>query len=345
MYDTLSSCLSVADLGVIGIDEERLTELFPWKLPGSDEEGTLFRNAPDLARAGQAVYEEILFALLRRLHAIAPSGNLVFTGECALNTLANGKVLTSTPFKTLHVPCAPSRTGNAVGAALLAHREQNPSVALPWPRFESPFVGAAFAPGDLASLSKIGADCEVDIYRGDASRQAATLLSRGVTVGWIQGRSELGGRGLGNRSILLDPRRSDALDVMTVICKRDGIRPFGLSILHEYGAACCDRYQVAPYMDRALRLRPKLALRVPAVVRDGGLVEIQTVKRDWNEKFYDMLLSFYIVTAIPFVVNMSYFATGSTTRTLEDVIAVFREGAIDALFVDEILLVRRRRAS
>jgi carbamoyltransferase len=302
-------------------------------------------RAANLAYAGQAVFEDVLYTFLRDVRAMTLRNDLVFTGGCALNSAANGKIIANTGFSSLHVPFAPSNDGNAVGSALLAYHDDTHSQSLNRRRgIQTPFLGSEIS-GKNRLVGKDASYC-ISVCNGDAPQRAAGLLAQGKLVAWIQGRAEFGQRSLGNRSVLADPRRTDIKELHFIdsagnYC--DDCRSFGVSILHEYGAEYFDNYQVCPYMDRGLRFRLKAARRLPAAVSRNGTTEVQTVKRDWNERFYDLIFSFYRITGVPFVINISY-ATGEMDefRTLSDVLNVFNTSRIDAMFVDNVLLLSDR---
>jgi carbamoyltransferase len=299
----------------------------------------------DIAYAAQTDFEQRLWEFLKNLHTLIRSENVVLTGDRALNSLANGKVLRNTGFKSMYVPCMPSTPGDAIGAALLAYRDDNPEWRANFhTSVQTPYLGSSIVSREVPDRI-IGSglydlhDCD-----GSACTEAASLLSRGLVVAWVQGRSEFALQSLGNRSILADPRRADLRDRLeSLTVDRDDIALPRVSVLHEYGAECVDHYQVSPYMERALQLRAKFVRRVPGLGGKEGIVRIHTVRRDWNERFYDLICCFYRLTGVPMIVNLNCGFPGRRfVRTVDDILVVLSRGEVDAIFVEELMVTRMR---
>jgi carbamoyltransferase len=295
-----------------------------------------FHTAANLAFAGQLVFTETLIALLRNLYPHGGSSNLVLGGGCALNSSANGAILEQTPFRRLHVFCAPADDGNAVGAAQLGHRQDHPEFR-PRPRVQSPYLGSRMSQETLGNLRRFS---KVMQCASDAPVRAAEMLARGKIIGWIQGRAEFGPRALGNRSILADPRSAHIRDQINSRVKfREEFRPFAPSILHQFGAEYFENYQESPYMERTLRFRQEVLGRVPGVVHLDGTGRLQTVKREWNAPFYDLIEHFRLITGIPLVLNTSFNVMEKPiSHSVEDVLAVFHSCGLDAVFLEDVLL-------
>lgn len=296
----------------------------------------------DLAYNCQLYFSELMTAILTHVHALGFSDNLVLTGGCALNSAYNGKILNETPFQRLFVPPAPADDGNAIGAALLACREDRPL-----PRAEStprsPYLGSSISADTMEKLERFGylhfssRDCESTI------KKTAKLLAAGKVVGWVQGRAEFGPRALGNRSILADPRSPTIKQRLNKFVKfREEFRPYAPSILHEYGDEYFENYQESPYMERALRFRKEVLDRIPGVVHVDGTGRLQTVKREWNEKYYRLITAFQAITGIPLLLNTSFNIRGKPIiHSAEDALAVFFTSNLDALVIDDRLLEKQ----
>lgn len=169
---------------------------------------------------------------------------------------------------------------------------------------------------------------------------AAEALASGAIVGWVQGRAEFGPRALGNRSILADPRDPAMKDRINALVKfREEYRPFAPAILDRYGDEYFEDYQESPYMERALRFRKEVADRVPAVVHADGTGRVQTVKREWNERFYELIAAFYGLTGIPLVLNTSFNIMGKPIiHSVEDALGLFYTTGMDVLVIEDYLL-------
>lgn len=298
----------------------------------------------NMARTAQAAFEETLYSLLRNLGALGRFRNLAFTGGCALNSLANGNILQRTEFESLYVPCFPSNTGNAVGAALLAHHQDNRVDALRHPGFQTPYLGSDIPSARFhRSVSSLGL-AGIQQCSRDAPEQAARYLASGMVVGWLQGRAEFGPRALGNRSILADPRQQN---IKARLSSSDAVDSRvtwpSFSVLHEYGGEWFENYQVSPYMERALRFRAKAIRRIPGVINETCMAQVQSVKRDWNQRFYELILCFYKITGIPIVINANCELLGrGFVTTPDEILRVFIERQIDVMFVDEIRLEKQQ---
>jgi carbamoyltransferase len=181
---------------------------------------------------------------------------------------------------------------------------------------------------------------------GQVSRRTAELLAQGRIVGWMQGRAELGPRALGHRSILADPRRPDMKDRINSAVKfREEFRPFAPSILHEHGPEYFERYQDSPYMERALVFRPEVREKVPAVVHVDGTGRLQSVRREWCERFHQLLTDFHGITGVPLLLNTSFNVMGKPlVHSVEDAVAAFLTTGLDALVIDDYLIEKPERA-
>ena len=296
-------------------------------------------DAVDIACTGQQVFADVMEELLNNLYKLGISDNLVLSGGCALNSSLNGMILEKTPFKALYVPSAPSDDGNAIGAALLAYYEDYPykSSKTDW---QSPYLGSTISEKSLDNMLRFSRIEHLRHLPGTVYLEAARLLSEGKLVGWVQGRAEFGPRALGNRSILADPRSSNMKSIINERVKfREDYRPFAPSILHECGDKYFENYQESPYMERTLRWHPEVREQVPAVVHTNGTGRLQTVKREWNEKFYNLICAFYEITGVPILLNTSLNVMGKPIiHSLEDALSIFYTVGLDALVIEDYLI-------
>jgi carbamoyltransferase len=340
IHSFLQAYVAADGLSLKTVDQTEMIAIYD-KLDGvSRRPDEPILSAANLACTAQVVFEETLYALLRNIHATGVSRNLVFAGDCALNTFANGAILEHTDFKSLHIPSAPDAEGSAVGAALLACQEDE-RVINPRPGFQTPYLGFEVQASDFAAATNGLNASKVTHCDESAALQAARLLAAGKSVGWISGRAEFGCRALGNRSVLADPRRENFYDFANGD-PIDAIRRFGIAILHEYGSEYFDGYQTSPYGERALKFRPKSARKIPYAVERGGRAQVQSIRRDWNERLYDLIFAFYSMTGIPLVINMNYGMTdGDAPETLEDIFLTFSMSKISALFVEDLLITKQ----
>jgi len=297
-------------------------------------------HAADLAHTGQIVFEESLEKLLTNLANLGISKNLVYMGGCALNSSANGHILSRTPFERLHVYSAPADDGTALGAALLAYYQDHPSQPRDLVPY-SPYLGSEMSAYVMGHLEKFNGhspkfrDCS-----GDIVYEAAKLLADGKIIGWVQGRAEYGPRALGNRSILANPCNANVKDIINDRVKfREEFRPFAPSILHEYGPEYFENYEESPYMERTLRFRDEVIDKVPGVVHVNQTGRLQSVKRQWNDRYYRLIDEFRKLTGVPLVLNTSFNVMGKPiVNSVEDAVAVLYTTGLDALVIHDYLI-------
>jgi carbamoyltransferase len=306
----------------------------------SPEDGNVERSA-DLARNFQDYFADVIVELAKAAGDLGFSENLAYAGGCALNSSANGRILSGTRFRRLHVPSAPADDGNALGAALyekhvVRAEARRPAVA-------SPYLGSDV---DLAEVERVLDHGGLAARRFDDENalccEVAGMLDAGHIVGWMQGRAEFGPRALGNRSILADPRPADMRHRINHRVKlREEFRPLAPAILHEHGPDWFDPYEESPYMERAVPFRPEVRGRVPAVVHLDGTGRLQTVRREWNSLFHRLLEHFYLRTGVPLLVNTSFNVMGKPmVHSSHDAITVFYTSGLTALAIGPYLLVK-----
>jgi len=301
--------------------------------------GTSYWEAVNLAASGQKVFSDVMEELLNNFYKLGISDNLILGGGCALNSAFNGKIIEKVPFKALHVPSAPADDGNSIGAALLAYYEDHINESHQ-PSFQSPYLGSSINEKSLHNLLKFGKIERIRHLPGTVHLEAAKLLSQGKLLAWVQGRAEFGPRALGNRSILADPRFPNMKEEINKRVKfREEYRPFAPSILHEFGKKYFENYQESPYMERTLVWHSEVREQIPAVVHVNGTGRLQTVKREWNEKYYDLIQAFYEITAVPIILNTSLNVMGKPIiHTVEDAISVFYTTGLDVLVIEDYLI-------
>ena len=298
-------------------------------------------SVEDVARTGQHVFETIMLTLLNTFASHVDSSNLVLSGGCVLNSSLNGKILSQTTFHSLHVPSAPGDDGTALGAAYLAFQQRHPGF-YGNRQVLSPYSGSTINQQALQRMLRFGQQSNVFHFPQTIAEQSAKLLAQGALVGWLQGRAEFGPRALGNRSILADPRSASMRDKINNRVKfREQFRPFAPAILHDYGAEYFEDYQQSPYMERTLRFKQAVRDKVPAVVHVDGTGRLQTVKAQWNPRFYQLIDAFRQLTGIPLLLNTSFNVMGKPMiHSLEDALSVFYTSGLDVLVIGDYMIVK-----
>lgn len=292
----------------------------------------------DLAAALQAVTEETTFHLLRWLHDWTGADAVCLAGGVALNSVLNGKIRAATPFRQVFIPPAAGDAGTAYGAAAWAAHavagEARRTV------LTHDFWGPAIREDDIArALAGRGMTSR---KVNDPAAETAKLLADGRVVGWVQGRMEYGPRALGARSILADPRRAEMKDRLNRLKRRESFQPFAPVIPLERTADWFENAQPSPFMLKVMRVRPEKRAVIPAVTHADGSARVQTVDRTTAPKFHALLEAFATLTGVPVVLNTSLNLPGRPIAcTAEDALDVFSRMPLDALVLEDRLIMRR----
>ncbi len=352
-YPVLKSLIEVADDGTfeMALDHFEYHNFFDRRMY-SDKlakklGGVRKRNEPlterheKIAAAMQRVFEESVTEIMKRLHARTGVDNLVVAGGCFMNSVYNGKIDEVTPFKHVYIGSAPDDSGTAVGAALWLDAQRtgkrNPEA------IRHNYWGPEYSDAqclDVARRFKISSATVVD----DPARAAAKDLVDGKIIGWFQGRMEFGQRALGNRSILLDPRRKDGKDIVNAAIKfREAFRPFAPAILaektHEW-FECAPGTKV-PFMERVLMFRPEKREAVPSVVHVDGSGRLQTVDRDSAPRYHQLIEAFEKLTGVPIVLNTSFNLNGEPiVCSPEDALRTFYTCALEVLYLGNVRITK-----
>lgn len=339
-YNIMKPMIKINDLNLEYCDpykfNKNMYKLYSYKR----KKGQNALELADLAYTGQLVFSELIYEYLNNLYNRVKMDNLILGGGNFLNSWTNGEIERNTPFKNVYIFSAPGDDGNSIGAALLAYYEDNLG-SKPPKAFQSPYLGSEISNEDIENFLKFGGyNLHVKNYKGNVHVRAAELLAKGKIIGWIQGRAEFGPRALGNRSILADPRMKDCKEKINTRVKfREEFRPFAPAILHEYGDKYFVDYVETPYMERTLRFKDEVIDIVPGVVHENKTGRLQTVKREWNEKFYLLLSEFNKITNVPILLNTSFNVMGKPiVHSFEDAIAVFFTSGLDALVIGDVVI-------
>ncbi len=290
----------------------------------------------DIAASIQRVTEDILLAMVRRLCQETGLTKLCMAGGVALNSVANGRILRETPVEDLFIQPAAGDSGGAVGAALYVWH-----VLLGQPRrfvLEHAFLGEGYDDRAVrAFLAEQGVAYEAYDDNCLVARLVDDLAAQKV-VGWFQGRFEWGPRALGNRSIIADPRRAEMKDIVNRKIKfREPFRPFA-PVIAEHRASSFfeqldhpERQYPARYMLLVYPWTNEAGAQVPAVSHQGT-GRLQTIRREWNPRYYDLVERFGEQTGVPVLMNTSFNLRGEPiVASLADAWRTFRASGIDVL--------------
>jgi carbamoyltransferase len=317
---------------------DRMEAMFgPPRLADSDMQP---RHA-DIAAALQASTDAAITALVRRAKRKIPFDNLCISGGVALNCVANEMVRRCGEFSNLFIPSAPHDAGTAIGAAFAVHGTKQKKA--PQRGHSTPYLGPAFKRREILQAVK-SAGLKARQSKSPA-RDAANMIADGKIVAWFQGRMEFGPRALGNRSLLADPRRPEMRDILNQRVKhREDFRPFAPSVLAEHadqwfevGAHSASH----EFMLFAPAVKAEQRDRIPAVVHKDGTARVQLVSRKLNPRFHELISHFFAKTGVPLVVNTSFNDSEPIVCTPTDAIVTFRKSGIDALIMDDVVLVAK----
>ena len=319
----------------------------------------------DLAASIQAVIEEAVLRLTRSLAEETGEANLCLAGGVALNCVANGKVLRDGKFENIWVQPAAGDSGGALGAALTIYHlyaDRPRTVANTPDGMAGSYLGPEFDDGETQTrLEAAGARYAI-LPRDQLLERTAHALADGKAVGWFQGRMEFGPRALGNRSILADPRDPQMQKKLNLKVKyRESFRPFAPSVLREHVSEWFDIDVDSPYMlmvapvherhrremtseEQQLFGIDKLNVprsSVPAVTHVDYSARVQTVHRETNPLYHDLISRFHRLTGCPVLVNTSFNVRSEPiVCTPEDAFRCFMGSEIDVLAAGSCYLIK-----
>jgi carbamoyltransferase len=302
----------------------------------------------DIAASVQACHEECFFHILNRLHRHTGSRSLALAGGCAQNSLANGKVFERSPFREVFIQPAAGDAGGALGAALVVYHESGRKERLPRMEHASlgPHYSEDYISGLLAKTPKLsdgGGRFRVRRYEddGELCRQVAERIEQGLVTGWFQGRMEWGPRALGNRSIVVDPRRPDMKEILNAKIKlREAFRPFAPSILREAVGEYFETDADVPFMQQVFRIRPEKRVSIPAVTHVDGTGRLQTVTEAQNPLYYRLIKEFGRRTGVPVVLNTSFNENEPIVNRPEEALDCFLRTKMDVLVLGSRMIER-----
>jgi carbamoyltransferase len=302
-----------------------------------------------VAASLQARLEDVFFHILRSVHAETGLDRLCLAGGVAFNCVANGRIFDETPFRHVFVQPAAGDAGLAVGAAFHIHHEhlRNPRKFVMrhayWgPAFDDAEVRKAVE-GVSGELKKLGA-----VWRSISDEEelvgwAADRIADGKVVGWFQGRMEWGPRALGNRSILVDPRRADMRDLLNARIKhREPFRPFAPSILAERSADYFVQSHPSPFMQMTYTVRPEKRGEIPAPTHVDGTGRLQTVEREANPRYWSLIRAFELRTGVPVLLNTSLNENEPIVCTPAEALDCFLRTEMDALVLGDLVMEKGR---
>lgn len=257
-------------------------------------------------------------------------GNLCVAGGTFLNCNANYKIMTETDFERMHMFPACGDDGTAVGSALYTAHQLMNEPRYEYKNHEIMYLGFQYMYQPESKYKAIDYD----------EKFVAEQISKGKIICWYQGRSEFGPRALGNRSFISDPRSKDMKDIMNSRVKfREWFRPFAPVILNEHKEEWFQMDFESPFM--LFTVPCKKPQEIPSAVHIDNTSRVQTLRKEDNTKFYDLINSFYEITGVPVVMNTSLNVKGEPiVETPEEVMELFENSDVDILVLNDKMYLK-----
>ncbi len=291
----------------------------------------------DIAASLQLRLEEVAFHILNHLHHATGSRRLCLSGGVAFNSVMNGKIPLHTPFQEVYVQPAAGDAGTALGACYYVN-----NVLLGRPRdfvMEHAYTGPEYVNGEITQVVRSSGLKYRELNDQELTQQAAKAISDGKIVGWFQGRMEFGPRALGNRSIVVDPRRAEMKDILNArIKKREPFRPFAPSILEERVGEYFEQTHPAPTMLMVYQIKPEKRAVIPAVTHVDGSGRLQTVSYRCNPRYHRLISDFERVTNVPVVLNTSFNEDEPIVCSPAHAMDCFQRTRMDVLFLGNYMV-------
>ncbi|RYY28992.1 MAG: transferase [Sphingomonadales bacterium] len=302
-----------------------------------------FQYYADIAFWAQQQVEQAVAALFHARQQRFPTERICYTGGVALNAVANARLLDDGVVRELYMEPAAGDNGLALGCAFygwmhVLGREKVPHDG-------STCFGKSYTSAEIReALADAPAEWEIaELPTEQLIDRVATLLADGKTIGWFRDGCEFGPRALGHRSILAHPGVEGIGDHINANIKfREDFRPFAPAILPEFAETCFESGRDSPYMILVDRTKPEHRAALRNVTHVNGSARVQTVDPRWNAAFFELIRAFHALSGIPVLLNTSFNKRGMPiVERPEEAVALFAECALDALVLQDVLIVKR----
>ncbi len=352
-------------LGGLTMTNSKFDELF--ETPARQPETKLTQKEMDIAASLQAVTEEIMLRMSRYVREMTGKNHLCLSGGVALNCVGNGKILKEGIFDRLWIQPAAGDAGSALGIALYTWNQvlDKPRDVNGRDQMQGAYLGPSFKTAEIKSyLDGIGASYQ-EYSQSELISTLVKNLSEDKVLGWFQGRMEFGPRALGGRSILGDPRSSKMQSTMNLKIKyRESFRPFAPSVLREKVSEWFDMDADSPYMLLVASVRDEIKIemtdeqkklfgidllniprsKIPAITHVDYSARVQTVERETNPLYYELIDGFNKETDCPVLINTSFNVRGEPiVCTPEDAYRCFMRTEMDFLVLENLVLDKKQQ--
>ncbi|MFO1000132.1 MAG: carbamoyltransferase C-terminal domain-containing protein [Planctomycetaceae bacterium] len=309
--------------------------------PARDRKEPMTSRHDNIAKSLQVVTEEIIMHLLNCLHAKTRSENVCMTGGVAMNSVANGKITTQTPFRNVYIPAGAADNGTSFGAAFYVwnHLLKKPRTFVQ----DHAYWGCSSSNEEAIAAAQVAGMPYELLDQETLVDRTTDLMINGNVVGWFQGAMEFGARALGNRTLLADPRRTDMRDIINLRIKfREKFRPFAPSILEEQVGEWFEIDEATPYMEKVFPICKEKHAIIPAVTHVDGSGRLQTVSKRSNPLYHRLISRFHEKTGVPIVLNTSLNENEPIVRTPAEAISCFLRTDMDVIVIGGVLIDRHR---
>jgi carbamoyltransferase len=350
-YEQLKKVIDIKDDGSYQLDMSYFDYHYKLKMPGKkfieefgpirEESDEMDQKYIDMAASVQKITEEILFKQLNHIHKLYKTDKLCMAGGVALNSVANGKITRNTPFKEIYIQPSASDSGASVGVAtyiynvVMGNKNKH--------KMDSAFLGPSY---DKSKIKKFLDKKKIKysvLKESELAREVAKLIYDNNVIGLFQGRMEWGPRALGNRSILSNAANPEMKDILNLKVKhRESFRPFAPVILkervHEYFEMDKDE---EPFMLFVYPIKEDKRKLIPAVTHEDGTGRLQTISREQNKRYYDIINEFSKLSNVPVLINTSFNIRGEPiVCTPHDAYRCMMGTGIDYLVLENFLIKR-----
>ena len=298
------------------------------------------QESKDIAKSLQVTFEKIVMQIIDRLQKKVPSNNLVMAGGCAMNGLVNGKIFKKSNFKNHFIQPASTDDGTALGAAYYCwhnHLKKKDRFVM-----KHAFWGPSYNEDEI--LNEIKAK-NLKYKKFDNINEltihAAKVISENNVVGWYQGKSEWGSRALGNRSILANPAHKNMKDIInSKIKKRESFRPFAPSVLEDDVTKFFECDIRSEFMNHIVKFKKEWSDVFPSVCHVDNTARLQTVNKDNNSLFYQLISELKKITGYGIILNTSFNENEPIVDTPEQAINCFLRTDMDILFLEKFMICK-----
>lgn len=306
--------------------------------PARKQGEELTQKHKDIATSVQRITEELIFHILNHLQKKTGLENICIAGGVAQNSVANGKILEKTTFKNVYIPSAGHDAGTALGSALWLYHHILENDRLP--AIYNAYTGAKSSNEEIEACLKLQQIEYTKYNDNELLNVVSDALVNGKVIGWFQGRAEFGPRALGHRSIIVDPRRTDAKELLnSKIKRRESFRPFAPSILEEYVSEYFEKTDKVPFMEKVYPIRKEKYAEIPAVTHVDGTGRLQTVEK--GDRYYDLIEKFRQKTGTPILLNTSFNENEPIVNTPKEALDCYLRTEMDMLVMENCVISRK----